>query len=138
MPYIILLIIYRNPSLTPTQFRDYLETKHMPLLQSLAGEVFPRVHSRRYIDRQPTETSADSPSGVSGYPANVLAGSVDFFDYDCVVEHVHESEDAFKVFFAKMMGDPEVAAKLQEDEEVFMDRGRMKAVVVSEVAETRQ
>ena len=145
MPYILLLFLYRKADFSPTQFQQYCETTHIPFLRSLAGETFPRVHSRRYIDRQATTTPAktENASGGQGdtdveYPATALMGSPEFFDYDCIVEHVYDSEDAFKAFYARMVLDGEVAAALAADEAVFLERERTKAVVVADVVETKR
>lgn len=71
------------------------------------------------------------------YPATALMRPPDFFDYDYIVEHMHDSEDAFKAFFARMMLDEEVTATLAADEAVFLDREKTRVVVVAHVVETR-
>ena len=141
MPYTVLIFCSRKDGFTPSQFRDYAENNHMPVFRSLAGDTFPRVHSRRYLDQQSTSTNPDNATGTAGgneYKPTVLFGAAEFFDYDLIVEHIHDSEDAFNAFFAKVMGDPEVAAKLAEDEAKFMNRDSTKAVVIGEVAENRK
>lgn len=140
MPYRILLFLYRKDGSTPSQFRDYCETKHIPFLQSLAGETFPRLHSRRYIDRQPTPASMENAGSQADidYPATELMGPRDFVEYDCIVEHVHESQDAFKAFYSRMVLDEDVAATLAADEAVFLNRDKTKAVVIGEMVETKK
>ena len=140
MPYRILLFLYRRASLSPSEFREYCETKHIPFLQSLAGDTFPRSHSRRYIDRQPSPASMQNARAQADieYSATALMGPPEFFDYDCIVEHVHDSEDAFKAFYARMVLDEQVAATLAADEAVFLDREKTRAVVVADVVETRR
>ncbi|KAJ6443501.1 FtsJ-like methyltransferase [Purpureocillium lavendulum] len=124
----VLLFAYRKPGLTPTEFRDYLEGKHMMLLKQLFGTLFPTSHVRRYIHRTEAE-SGDAP------PATVLVGSQADFEYDAISELTFENEDAFKGFFTKYQS-KEVAAAIQQDEEHFLDSGRMRAVVLGEVHET--
>ena len=149
MPYHLLLFLYRKHTLTPTQFQSYCETTHIPFLRSLAGNTFPRVHSRRYIDRQATTTTpaAKTENATSGpcdidvdveYPATALMGTPESFDYDCIVEHVYDSEDACKAFYARMVLDGQVAARLVADEAVFLNRERTRAVVVADVVETKR
>lgn len=137
MTYSIILLVYRKPGTTPQEFRDYTENNHVPLLQSLAGPTFPLVHARRYIQRSPAPTG-DASSPAAEYPATALMGSPSDFEYDCIAEHTHASEEAFQAFFARMMGDPETAAKVAEDEEKFLDRSKTKVVVVGEAVDTRK
>lgn len=37
--------------MTPDAFKTYFETKHIPLLQSLFGSLFPDSHVRHYLVR---------------------------------------------------------------------------------------
>ena len=65
-------------------------------------------------------------------------GSPESFDYDCIVEHVYESEDAFKAFYARMVLDEKVAARVAADEALFLNREKTRAVVVADVVETKR
>lgn len=56
-------------------------------------------------------------------------GSQEHFPYDSVTELVFEDEEAFGKFFA-CVSQPENAARIQADEEVWLDRGRTSVVVV--------
>lgn len=51
MVYTVLMLVYRSPELTPVQFRDHYENKHIPLMKSLTGHDFPLSHARHYIER---------------------------------------------------------------------------------------
>lgn len=54
------------------------------------------------------------------------------FDYDGFTELVFADEAAFKAFVARM-GEPDVKAKVERDEERFLNRTCMKIAVVDEV-----
>ena len=58
-------------------------------------------------------------------------GTPEDFEYDLYCELVFEDVTAFEAFFARFR-EPEVAAKVGEDEERFIDRKMLKAVAVEE------
>jgi len=132
MVFKVLLFAYRKPGLSPTDFRNHLEGTHMDLLKRLFGAAFPISHIRRYIHRSETDQSGDAQHH---HPATVLAGDQSDFEYDVISELTFESEDAFKEFFAKYQSE-EIAAAIGEDEERFLDSGKLRAVVLGEVHET--
>ena len=49
MSYRVLMYIYRKEGTSPEQFKDYYESKHVPLIQLLSGDLFPTSHIRNYI-----------------------------------------------------------------------------------------
>jgi hypothetical protein len=65
----------------------------------------------------------------------VLAGNPEHFDYDCIAEVSWEDDEAFHEF-NKVYTQPGVMEKLAEDEEHFMVREKLRAVVIGEVIET--
>lgn len=133
MPFTFLLFIPRNPALTPTEFKTHWETIHIPLLKSIAGPLFPLTHTRHYISRPAQDPSHPDPKSNSdkdneAWPAAVLVGTQEDFTYDGIAELVFENEVAFHTFMAKM-GEEENAKRISEDEERFIVRERMRAVV---------
>lgn len=38
MTYSILIVAYRKPDLTPEEFRDYYNDRHVPLIREITGE----------------------------------------------------------------------------------------------------
>lgn len=126
MPFQVLLFAHRKAGITPSEFRDHLEGPHITLLKELFGPLFPLSHVRRYLQRD----SSDEP-----YPATVLVGTQEDFEYDVISELTFEDESAFRAFFGKYQSE-EIAAAIQEDETQFLDSARMKAVVVGHVEET--
>lgn len=126
MPYTILIFAYRKPGLSPAEFKSHYETRHIPLLASHAGPLFPITHTRHYIQR--TEHGPD-------YAATVLVGTQADFGYDAFAELVFEDEGKFRAFFGRV-SEPEAAKQIAADEEKFLDRGRMRVVVGGEVVAT--
>lgn len=126
MPYSVLIFAYRKPALSPAQFRAHYESSHLPLVESLAGPLFPRTHTRHYLQR------ADHGPD---YAATVLVGTQADFAYDALAELVFDDEAAFQAFFARV-SEPAVAAKIAADEELFLDRAKMRVVVQGDVVVT--
>ena len=124
--FTFLLFITRKPTLSPDEFRSHWDTIHVELLRSIAGEHFPMTHTRRYIAR----TNQDG-----AWPASILVGAQEDFTYDGIAELVFPDEAAFHKFFA-IVSEPEAAARIAADEEAFIVREKMKAVVLGETSVT--
>ncbi|KAJ4258885.1 hypothetical protein NW762_007972 [Fusarium torreyae] len=128
MTFHVLMLVYRNPALTPSQFKDHYENTHIPLMKSLTGNFFPISHTRRYIQRA---------GGDEAHAASVLGGSQNDFDFDCFSELKFENEDGFKTMSALLAG-PELSPQVGEDCAAFMDAAKTKVVVLGEVVESRR
>lgn len=122
MAYTVVMLVYRNPKMTPGQFKDHYENKHIPLMKKLLGASFPLSHSRRYILR----------SDADGHTATVLAGTQADFEFDCVSELKFESEADFQSMSA-LLSSAENSAAVGEDCMTFVDPGKTKMVVLGEV-----
>jgi uncharacterized protein (TIGR02118 family) len=118
MPYTVLIFAYRKPGLSPAEFKSHYESSHVPLVQSLTGSLFPKSHTRRYIQR------ADS----ANHPATVLVGTQADFEYDAIAELIFDDEGAFQAFFA-CVSEAKAAEKIAQDEDKFLDRTKMKVVI---------
>lgn len=133
MPFTILLILHRLPTLTPTAFKTHYETTHMPLIRSLAGPTFPNSHTRHYIQRTSSPPSSNNNnnnnSNADPYPATVLIGTQADFEYDAFALLEFDDEAAYQRFFG-VISEEGAAGRIAEDEEMFLDRGRMRAVVL--------
>jgi EthD domain len=134
MPYTVIIFAYRKPETTPAHFKTMYESKHIPLVQSITGSLFPLSHTRRYLAR--AECSPQGDSDESTYPAAVLVGGQADFDYDAIAELLFQDQAAFfHAFFAKV-SEPANAQKLAEDEDLFLDRSRMRAVALDDTVVT--
>ena len=71
MTYNILIFAYRKPGMTPAGFESHYKSNHVPLVQSIAGDHFPKAHIRRYIQQTESSTSATD----NDYPASVMVGA---------------------------------------------------------------
>jgi hypothetical protein len=124
MSFSLLLFATRRPDLSPEEFKAHWETKHVPLIKSIAGDQFPISHTRTYLARPAQAENAT-------WPAAVLVGSQEDFAYDGFAELVFPDEAAFKSFFA-LVSEPDNAAKIAADEEKFIVREALKAVVIGD------
>ncbi|KAI4157543.1 MAG: hypothetical protein LQ342_008196 [Letrouitia transgressa] len=124
MPYTILLFLYRKPGSSFAAFKDHYENTHMPLLQSIGGRFFPKTHTRHYLPRS------------DGQSADIMKGAAEDFDYDAMAELVFEGEAEWKAFLG-VLTEKENKERVERDEEVFQDRGRLRAVMVGESFVTR-
>ncbi len=106
----------------------------MPLLRSLTGSAFPLSHTRFYLERG---TSSSSDSSNASHPATIYVGTPSDFEYDVLCELVFENTAAMESFYAKMR-EPDVAAKIAEDEEKFIDRREWTVAAVDEPMVTRR
>ena len=133
MPFIILIFAYRKPGFSPAAFKSHYESSHEPLLQSIAGNHFPKTHIRRYIQRSESNTSsaANDDTTNANHQATVLVGMQADFDYDAIAELTFEDSAAFQTFYG-LVNQPEAAEKIAKDEEMFLDRARMRIAVVDE------
>lgn len=122
--FTIVVFVTRKPGLSPAAFKDHYENKHLPLLQSLAGPIFPISHTRHYLARDPVNPD---------HPPIVVWGSPEGFDYDVFVEVTFESEAALQEF-QKVMVSPEVL----EDEDRFTDRTKLRVVAMGETTVTKR
>ncbi|KAF2731795.1 hypothetical protein EJ04DRAFT_514357 [Polyplosphaeria fusca] len=128
MTYTLLLFVTRKPTISSDQFREHFESTHIPLLQSITGPLFP-VHKRHYIAR--AERKGFGTTANPDNPPLVLRGVPQDFDHDVVAELTWESEKLFHDFY-KTIYESKAAAQLATDEESFLERGKMKAVVVGD------
>ena len=138
MPYIVQAFVYRKPGVSPAAFKSHYESRHVPLLQALTGPHFPNSHTRRYTQRSDTSSSpplAEDDSKNAKYPATVLIGTQADFDYEAFAELIFDDEAAFQTFFARMSQE-EVAEKIAKDEEMFMDRAKMRVVIIGDCITT--
>lgn len=97
-------------------------------MKEVSGEHFPLTSTRHYIARTNTD-------GSNSWPATVLFGNPDEFSYDGIGELAFTDEAAFQTFFA-LISKPEVAARIAADEEMFIVRDKLRAVVLGETLVT--
>ncbi|KAK2733130.1 hypothetical protein FQN55_003744 [Onygenales sp. PD_40] len=123
----VVLLSYRKPDIPPEEFKAHYDGTHVPLMKSLLGPLFPLSHTRRYIQR--ILNTGNSANLNTQYPATVLSGAQADFGFDAVTEMVFEDQDTFQKFTAACMA-PEVAEKVREDCEKFLDLERGTPMVV--------
>ncbi|KAF2661217.1 hypothetical protein K491DRAFT_481729 [Lophiostoma macrostomum CBS 122681] len=120
MPFTVILLVTRKPGLELSAFRNHWEHTHIPLLKSLVGDDFPLSHTRHYLDRD---------TALPASPANVLKGAQEDFAFDALALWTFADQAHWERFKGKWKRE-DVRARLEGDEEGWMDRGRLRAVVV--------
>lgn len=108
MSYTVVSFETRKPELTPTEFQEYYDNTHVPIIKQAVGSSFPNSHARYYLKRQ--------PDGVSPL---VFIGSADNVDYDAIVIMTFESEQQLMDFQTKY-GQPDIAAKIGASADKFI------------------
>ena len=101
----------KKDGLRTQEFIDYYESKHVPLICSLAP--VPTVYKRRYL---------------VGERLTAEGGEVDF---DVMTELVFADRRGFDIWMAEL-AKPGVGARIVEDEEKFLNRARTRAYVIEE------
>lgn len=109
----IIVLIRAKPGVTPAAFRDYYETRHVPLVLSLLPGM--KDYRRNFLAwdeahllRGPAEPRFDAVTEV-------------WFDDDAAF-------DAFKAAFA----DPKIRQRIEDDEDNFLDRESVQILVADE------
>jgi hypothetical protein len=118
MPYLLIAYETRKPELTTTEFADYYDNIHVPLIKKMTGPLFPLSHARHYLQRQ---------SGPPEYLPAIFFGELSDFDYDAVVIMTFESEEAMMNFQKRYM-EPEVLKTLQDSESKFIISSKLRVV----------
>ncbi|KAH8703068.1 EthD domain-containing protein [Talaromyces proteolyticus] len=125
MPIHGLVIAYRKPDTTPTEFQNHYENNHVPILQRLAGEDFFLSHQRFYLARGEAIPA----------PATVVLGDDQDFEYDALTIVTFKDQEHMNRFYAKI-GTPEAKKEIEEDEARFLDRTRLKVILIGDVRKT--
>jgi uncharacterized protein (TIGR02118 family) len=110
----ILLFIKKKDGLSRSQFVDYYENRHVPLIRSHVGR-FLTGYTRNYIDPG-APLSASTASGPSQ------------LDVDVVTELIVKDEATMQEMFS-VAGEPDVAAEIAADEEKFVDRSASRMFI---------
>ncbi len=104
------------------------------VVRSITGLSFPKQHTRRYVQRTPNE-SADLPENDDSnakWPATSILGYVQEIDFDAIAELVFDDEAGCHKFF-EIIKQEDAQRKLAEDEQLFLDRGKLNSVVLGDV-----
>jgi hypothetical protein len=108
----VFAFLTRREGMLMREFIDYYESKHVPLICSLAPT--PSVYKRRYI--------------VRGEELTKEGGAVDF---DVMTELEFPNQAAFLAWMAQLSG-PGAGDLVTADEAKFLDRSRTRAYLIEE------
>jgi hypothetical protein len=112
--YKVIWLLKRKEGITLEQFRAHYENSHSVLGKKYLGHLL--LEYRRNYNAG--TMGGDVPTAESG--GGGAFGPVDF-EYDCIVEWVMPSEEAFEEIM-RIFADPEIGQIFYEDEEHFLDR----------------
>ncbi|KAG2415931.1 hypothetical protein HFD88_007123 [Aspergillus terreus] len=136
----VLILASRRPDISPAAFRTRYEA-HVDLLKRISTSDFPLSHRRSYIARTAATTTTSPPENEqppprnAATPAAVIVGQQADSDFDAVAELTFADDAALQAFMAKVSA-PEAARQIAVDEEGFLDRGRLRIVMLGEVVES--
>lgn len=99
----------------------------------MVSDVWPTTFTRRYFARI-NRKGFGGPANPD-HPILTLRGELNELDCDCVAEMTFPSEKAFRVFY-KRIYEKETAAILAEDENKFLEKGKVRVIVVGETWST--
>ena len=107
-------LLKRRPGMTVDAFREYYETHHRVI-----GEKYLKDYASKYMRRF-----------LTPYP-NPITGEAVEAEYDVVMEIWYPDRAAYDACNA-LLGSPEVAAEIAEDEEQLFNRSRNRFFFVEE------
>jgi uncharacterized protein (TIGR02118 family) len=113
MPVKVIAMLKRKPGLAVDDFARYYETRHAPLIRSIAPQI--SDYRRNYLQRE----------------GAILAPGAADPDFDVVTELWFPDRAAFDEAMTAMTS-PENAARIARDEENVFDRSRTMFFVVTE------
>jgi uncharacterized protein (TIGR02118 family) len=114
----VIALLKSKPGLTRAEFIDYYETRHAPLIRSIAPQI--RDYRRNYLE-------ADGA---------ILAPGAGLPDFDVITELWFDDQSAFDAAMVAFT-DPQNAARIAHDEENVFDRSRTRFFVVAEQRSAR-
>jgi hypothetical protein len=118
-----ILLLKRKQGLTREEFLQYYERRHVPLVRTLLPSI--ARYTRNYLDLTPVASGGTVGAELPGQPP----------DFDVITELWFEGPAQYEEFL-NALADPEVARRLREDEESFLDRTTMRMFSVSEYGES--
>ncbi|KAL9096849.1 MAG: hypothetical protein Q9165_000813 [Trypethelium subeluteriae] len=126
MSITVLAFVWRKPGKSFADFKDYYETRHMPLALEIIGADMPKTHTRHYFGKD-----------VDGMrqPPTVIFGTSEHFGCDVVSELIFESQEKLDAFNSKLT-EPEISARLTEDQEQFVDQQKLSICIADETIVT--
>jgi uncharacterized protein (TIGR02118 family) len=114
----VIAMLKRKPGLTDDEFVEYYETRHVPLILSIAPQI--RDYRRNYLRGE----------------GAILADGARQPDFDVVTELWFKDKSAFDTAMSAFTV-PANAARIARDEENVFDRSRTMFFVVTERGGTR-
>ena len=114
--------------------RNATNTHIRTVVQSITGANFPKRSTRRYVQRNSNDSAnlPESDNSNAKWVAPSIWGTAEEIDIDAVFTLDFDDEAACKKF-VEIINQEDAKQKLAADEEMFLDRGKLRAVVQGEV-----
>ena len=111
-----------------------MNTYIVTVVQSITGPNFPKRSTRRYVQRNFNDSAnlPESDNSNAKWVAPSFWGTAEETDIDAVFALDFDDEAASKKF-VEIINQEDAKQKLAVDEEMFLDRGKLRAVVQGEV-----
>ncbi|KAF1949853.1 hypothetical protein CC80DRAFT_554929 [Byssothecium circinans] len=110
MVFRVYMLAVKAPGITLEQFKDHWDNQHLNLLKEIAGDAYPLVHEHRY------------PEKFAGTDAYLFDG-IGYLEFA-------SREDFLKL--AAIAEAPENKARLDADEQTFLDKSKIQMYVVDD------
>lgn len=124
MGYTVFMFVARKPGMSLSAFIEHYETKHVPLVLEVLGNVAPIRYTHYYLKRSPT-----GAGGKETPPPLVLFGDAATIDYDCITTIELRDEAHFQAFHEKFANSPR-KKDVDKDQAAFADRSKFRVVAV--------
>ena len=121
-PFTMLVFSARKPGMSFEAYKSHYETTHAPLVRRLVLDKpgGPLSFTRHYIQRDGSGASGESS------PSFPFGGG-EGWEYDCVTRTEWKDEETYR---ANIKLFEENLKEIQEDEEMFLDRSKLRIVLV--------
>jgi hypothetical protein len=137
MPVSVMIFYKRHPDFSPTEFKAYMENKHVPLLKEVMGTQVPISYTRRYVER--VESGAGDRLGAPAASKKntdptapvVLVGSPEELTWDMMGEFVFRDELHLQQCYATINA-PD-GQRVHDDEGEFTVPEQMRIVLIGEI-----
>ncbi|ORX98931.1 hypothetical protein BCR34DRAFT_576827 [Clohesyomyces aquaticus] len=116
MPFVVTAVETRKPGWIPQQFADYYDNVHVTLLKERVGDAFPISHVRYYVKRV-SDAPDFTPLVFTGAPEDIKFDSITIVTFE---------DDAHAARFHAKYAEPEIYARMKEDEAKYIAEASLK------------
>ncbi|KAH8723697.1 EthD domain-containing protein [Phaeosphaeriaceae sp. PMI808] len=137
MPISVIILYTRRPDFTTEEFKSYMETTHVPIIEEVMGIHRPITFLRKYVERVESgagdRLGAPAASKKKTDPALpvVLVGTPEELGWDMMGEMIYRDELHLQQGYSAV--NHVEGQRIKDDEENFTVPQLMKIVLIGEV-----